>query len=147
HFPSKPIKHEYVTMKRACEKELDQARDWLNISIVRPSVVIGGDLVWDGVLRKISSFYPLIPRSFTRSFVDVSEVSGTIKGIIEGQIQGNRITLLGHRQSLREMAKRYSSRQSITRFGLVGSFLLAALFLCCLLALHSWLAETILLGI
>src|SRR5215469_1774807 len=109
HFPSKPIKQEYVTMKRACERELDQARDWLNVYIVRPSVVVGGDLVWDGVLRKISSFYPLIPRSFTRSFVDISEVSGTIKGIIEGQIHGKTITLLGHRQSLREMAKQYSS--------------------------------------
>jgi nucleoside-diphosphate-sugar epimerase len=37
HFPSKPIKQEYVTMKRACERELDQARDWLNVYIVRPA--------------------------------------------------------------------------------------------------------------
>src|SRR5215469_18359532 len=79
HFPSKPIKQEYVTMKRACERELDQARSWLNIYIVRPSVVLGDQLLWDRILRKISSFYPLIPRSFTRSFVDISEVSGTIK--------------------------------------------------------------------
>jgi hypothetical protein len=145
HFPSKPIKQEYVTMKRACERELDQARDWLNVYIVRPSVVVGGDLVWDGILRKISSFYPLIPRSFTRSFVDVSEVSRTIKGIIDGQIQSTRITLLGHRRSLREMAKRYSFHRSIGIVWPVGSILLAALILWGVLALHSGLAETVLL--
>jgi hypothetical protein len=147
HFPSKPIKQEYVTMKRACERELDQARDWLNVYIVRPSVVVGGDLVWDSVLRKLAGFYPLIPRSFTRSFVDVSEVSGTIKGIIDGQIQSSRITLLGHRRSLREMAKQYSSRRSTGKLWLVGSILVAALLLCCIVTLHSQLIETILLGL
>jgi hypothetical protein len=147
HFPPKPIKQEYVTMKRACERELDQARDWLDVYIIRPSVVVGGDLVWDRVLRKAASFYPLIPRSFTRSFVDVHDVSRTIKGIIEGQVQSTRITLLGHRRSLREMTKRYSSRWSTAKLWLVGTILLAALFLCCVLALHSRLAEAILVGL
>lgn len=49
HFPAKPIKQEYVTMKRACEEELERARDWLHVYIVRPSVVLGDQLLWDRI--------------------------------------------------------------------------------------------------
>src|SRR5215469_11089703 len=87
HFPTKPIKQEYVTMKRACERELDQAGDWLNVYIVRPSVVLGDQLLWDRILRNMANFYPLIPANFTRSFVDVNEVTDTIEGIIDGRIE------------------------------------------------------------
>ena len=145
HFPAKPIKQEYVTMKRACEQELDQARDWLNVYIVRPSVVMGDQLLWDRILRKIADVYPLIPGNFTRSFVDVNEVTGTIKGIIEGGIESRTITLLGQRQSLRDMAKRYSTRQGIGKIWLGGGIVLAALFAYLIVGLHSRLAEAILL--
>src|SRR5215469_2171377 len=107
HFPAKPIKQEYVTMKRACERELDQATNWLNVYVIRPSVVIGDGLVWDHVLEKLSGFYPLIPGNFTRSFVAVDEVSSTIEGILDGRIKGKRITLLGQRRQLRDMARHY----------------------------------------
>ena len=147
HFPSRPIKQEYVTMKRACERELDQAGDWLNVYIVRPSVVIGDQLVWDRVLRKLSSFYPLIPGNFTRSFVAVDEVSSTIEGILDGRIDRKRITILGQRRSLRHMARQYGSHGKVTGAWLVGGLLLAAVFGYCLLGLHSGAAEIILLGL
>ena len=147
HFPAKPIKQEYVTMKRACEEELERARDWLHVYIVRPSVVLGDQLLWDRILRKIANVYPLIPGNFTRSFVDVNEITETIKGIIEGRMESKTITLLGQRQSLREMARRYSSHKDSGKLWLGGGILLVALFAYLIVGLHSRLAEGVFLGL
>lgn len=121
HFPEAYLHDEYIKMKRQCEQFLSNRKNLpdciKNIQIIRPSVVTGKGLAWSNVLTDLSAIAPIIPRSFTRSFLTIEELNQTIESIIahkKNSISSTKnpqistLTLLGQRATLSEKAAEHA---------------------------------------
>ena len=124
-FPDKTFVEEYIRMKRLAEAAVREtcAKNGITPYIVRPSVVIGAKgLEWQSVIDTLSSVSAIVPRSWCRCFVEVSDVAEAVHELMvdpESQ-EGTLLQLIGRRRPMYEVCQGGAG----ARMGLVGLLLL-----------------------
>jgi len=112
HFSKGLISADYIRMKRACEARIQQADFsgcFQSIRIIRPSVVLGEGLGWTQLLAKLSIIAPLIPKAYSRSFIQIEELCQIFQDMITQKYSARVITALGVRDTISNAAAKHAS--------------------------------------
>ncbi len=107
---------QYIEMKKQCEKELHdsgKSNDDFNIRILRPSVIIGGNLQWDRILQTNSLILSAFSHSISRCFVHIDEVVGHVMNFMEGREPLKTVTSLGMRIPIASVAACYRDKSKM----------------------------------